>query len=107
MQKHKRNLAQENKNIAAERVKILFEQAKLRFKKNPELSNRYMQLARRMAMKFRVRFTSAQKRQFCKKCFSYLVPGVNCRVRVYRGMIRYNCLKCKNVARIKIGKGIK
>lgn len=102
--KPKRNLASEHKEIAAERIKILFEQAKLRFKKYPELSDRYMQLARRMAMKFRVRFTSAQKRQFCKKCYSFLLPGVNCRVRVYRGMIRYNCLKCKNVARIKISK---
>ena len=101
MQKHKRNLALENKNIAAERVKILFEQAKLRFKKSPELSNRYMQLARRMAMKFRVRFTSAQKRSFCKKCHKYLFPGKNLRVRTKKGHMVYYCLNCKNIARFR------
>jgi ribonuclease P protein subunit RPR2 len=93
---------EEHRKIALERIKTLFKEAKSTFKKDSKLSDRYMFLARKMSMKYKVRFTSVQKRQFCKKCYAFLVPSKTCRVRVYKGMIRYNCLKCKNIQRIKI-----
>jgi len=83
---NRKNQKEDNRKIALERIKILFKEAKDAFNKDSKLSDRYMFLARKMAMKYRVRFTSTQKRQFCKKCYSFLVPSKTCRVRVYRGM---------------------
>lgn len=64
------------------------------------LANRSVSLARQLAMRFRVRFLPAQKRQFCKSCWTYLRPGVNCRVRVRDGKTTYACLSCKRVQRV-------
>ena len=44
----------------------LFKQAELRFKKQPELSNRYIELARKIAMKYKVKIPRELKRKFCK-----------------------------------------
>ena len=85
--------------IARERIKVLFKEAKAIFKKDPKLANRYVVLARKIAMRYKVRIPAELKRKFCKYCYTYLVPGVNCRVRVQRGKVVYYCLKCKKFIR--------
>lgn len=65
-----------------------------------QFANRYVALARQIGMRFRLRLTSAQHRQFCKGCGTFLRPGVNCRVRVRDGKTRYTCLTCKRPQRI-------
>jgi ribonuclease P protein subunit RPR2 len=85
--------------IASERINILFAEAKKMFGEDAKLSDRYMQLARKISMKYKVKIPSEFKRQFCKKCGTYLVPGTNCRVRTREGHLVYNCLKCKNIMR--------
>ena len=87
------------KEIARERIKILFKQAKEVFKKDKSLANRYVKLARELAMKYKVRLPSELKRQFCKHCYSYLVPSVNVRVRTREGKVIYYCLECKKYMR--------
>lgn len=87
------------KKIASERIIILFDQAKKAFKKDLKLSNRYVLLARKIAMKYKVRIPSALKKQFCKHCHSYLVPSVNVRVRTKEGKVVYYCLNCKKYMR--------
>ena len=87
------------KRIALERIDKLFAQAALQFKEYPELSRRYVVLARKMAMKFRVRFTPDQRKLFCKTCNAYLVYGVNCRMRLVRGRMVRTCLECASVKR--------
>jgi ribonuclease P protein subunit RPR2 len=87
------------KQIALERIQILFEQAGKRFKKDPFLSNRYVSLARKIAMKYKVKIPSELKKQFCKHCYKYLVPSVNCRVRLQKGKVVYYCLNCKKYMR--------
>lgn len=64
-----------------ERIRILFEQAEQAFKEDPALANRYVELARRIAMRFNIRLEKRQKRRICKKCHAYLVPGESCTVR--------------------------
>lgn len=93
---------QDNKKIALERVKQLFQEADLIFKENPERANRYVHLARKIAMKINLRFPKEIKRKFCKHCYSYLKPGVNCRVRNYKSRITIYCSNCKKFTRIPI-----
>ena len=85
--------------IAAARIGFLFEQAKFGFKENPEQSDYFIKIARRIAMKYRIRLNSRQKKSFCKECGRFLVPGVNCRVRVHKGRVIYFCQKCEKIKR--------
>lgn len=100
MAKKKAN-AQETKRIAGERIALLFKQADREFKENPELSNRYIKLARKISMKANIPIPKELKRKFCKKCLSYLKPGSNLRVRLNRNILIYTCGKCGNIMRFK------
>jgi len=53
----------EMKQIAKDRIQYLFEQAELKFNKNPALSNRYVTLARKLAMKYKIRMPRELKRK--------------------------------------------
>ena len=90
------------KEIAQERIQILFEQAEKEFSQNKQLSNRYVTLARKIAMKTKVRIPQELKRRFCKHCYHYLQPGFNARVRTHQGRVIISCFDCKNFMRIPI-----
>jgi len=64
--------------IAKERIDILFREAELAEQK---LANRYVFLARKLAMKYNIKLPSEYKRKYCHKCYAYLVPGENVKVR--------------------------
>ena len=87
------------KTIAKERIKVLFQQAKKIFKKDKKLANRYVKLARELAMKYKVSIAPELKRKFCKHCYSYLVPSVNARIRTRAGKVVYYCMECKHYMR--------
>ena len=52
------------------------------YKTNPELSKRYIQIARRIAMAASIRFSDLNVQETCKKCNSLLIPGETSRVRI-------------------------
>ncbi len=85
--------------IAKKRIKFLFDEAKNSFKRNPKLADKHIKLARRIAMKYKIRLPSEMKKRFCKNCHIYLVPGVNCRVRIHKHRIIYYCFNCKHYSR--------
>jgi len=89
------------KRIARERIEVLFEKAKITFSAYPERSNRYVDLARRIAMRQRIRIDREFRRRFCHHCYSYLVPGRNMRVRVHRGMVVITCRVCNKKTRFR------
>ncbi|MBD3249741.1 ribonuclease P [Candidatus Woesearchaeota archaeon] len=89
----------EQKKIAKERIEKLFRQAEEVFDEDKKLANRYVELARDIAKKYRVRIPSRLKRKFCKHCYSYLIPSVNVRVRTREGKVVYYCLECKKYMR--------
>lgn len=91
----------EIRKVARERIAILFEKAEREFDENPELSKRYVSLARKIAMKANISLPRETKRKFCKKCLNYLKSGENLRVRVHRNRVIYTCLNCGNVMRFK------
>lgn len=88
------------KDIARMRIEKLFSEAALQFTAHPELSHRYMQLASRMAQRYRIHFTREQKRMYCKGCSHYLVQGVNARIRLQKGILVIRCLDCNHLRRL-------
>jgi len=99
-----RRKADSQKRIALERITDLFREAESNFNEYPALSRRYVVLARKIAMKYRVRFTRDQKKLFCKSCNAYLKQGTNSTVRIHKGMIILHCLECSHVRRFVYGK---
>lgn len=90
-----------NKSKALERINELFVQAEDNFNEYPQMSTRYVQLARKIAMRYRVKFTKAQKLCFCKKCNSYLKKGINSTIRIKNNNIVLSCKECGFVKRFK------
>ncbi len=82
------------RQIAKERIQKLFQEAEKEFSKHPERAHRYVELARKIAMKMKIRMTG-YRTKFCKHCYRYLNPGVNCRVRTKNKKVVYYCLSCK------------
>jgi ribonuclease P protein subunit RPR2 len=85
------------KEIAKERIEQLFQQAE----KNKSLANRYVTLARKIAMKTKLRIPREYKRRFCKHCYKYLHKD-NSRVRIQKGKIIISCFECKKFMRIPL-----
>jgi ribonuclease P protein subunit RPR2 len=92
----------QTKLIARERVAVLFHQAELAFPAHPERSNRYVDLARKIAMRQRIRIDREFRRRFCHHCSAYLMPGQNMRVRVHRGNVVITCQHCNKTARFRV-----
>ncbi|MBT3985582.1 ribonuclease P [archaeon] len=98
----KRPNKQEQQKIARERIKILFKNAETVFPKNPVRANRYIELARKVAMKANLRLTKTQRRKFCTHCYTYLQTGVNARIRTRDKKLIIYCLSCKKYTRIPL-----
>ena len=88
--------------IAKHRIKKLFSEADKIFPKSPKLADRYIEMARKIAMKLNIPFLKSQKRKFCKHCYSYLKPGTNSRIRIHKSRIITYCKICKKYTRIPL-----
>ncbi len=99
-----RSRTPQTKKIARERIVILFAQARAAFATHPELSNRYVELARKIAMRQRIRIDREFRREFCRHCSSFLVPGTTSRVRVQGGNVVVTCLCCRQRRRYPVGR---
>ena len=89
------------RRIALERMVVLFRLAeKEALLGHAPRARRYVDLARRIGMRYNVRVPPEFKRRFCKACRTYFVPGVNARVRVGRGRVVVTCLGCGAVQRL-------
>jgi ribonuclease P protein subunit RPR2 len=100
IKRQKQKQKQERK--ALKHMKSLFELEQKIVYKNNKLANRYIQLIRRLAMKFRLKTPSEMKRAYCKHCYVALAPGQNCRIRTRNGKLVYYCYNCKKYTRIPI-----
>src|SRR3989338_10367961 len=88
------------KAIARQDIAEYFRLADEIFEKDPSLANRYVELARTIAMKHKVRIPALLQRRFCKHCHAFLRPGHNVRIRTKNGHMVYYCLDCKKFMRI-------
>ncbi len=88
------------KEIAGGRIKRLFELAKQEAKVRPELSVRYVKLAREMARKAQTKIPRELKRGFCKKCTTPFTTVS--KVRTKNGFLIYSCVKCGKKRRFRM-----
>lgn len=85
--------------IARERIGILLDLAEKELRKHPKRSKRYVQLARKIGMRYNVRMTPQQKRGFCKWCDTVLMPGVTSSQKTVKGVRVVKCEACGKVKR--------
>ena len=68
--------------IAMERMQILIDNAISNARTDPELSQRQASIARRISTKYKIRMPYDLRIVFCKKCKSFIAPGLNSRIRL-------------------------
>ena len=92
--------------IALERIRILFDQAEQTFPRDPDLAQRYVDLARKIAMRTRTHLPRDLRRRVCRSCKAYLVPGATSRTRIRQRRephVTITCLRCGHTTRIPLG----
>ena len=85
-----------------ERMQILIDNAITNARKDPELSQRQASIARRISTKYKIRMPYHLRMVFCKKCKSFIAPGINSRIRLGRTSvksIRISCNLCGHTYR--------
>ena len=90
------------RKIAMERMQILIKNAISNARENPELSQRQALLARRISTRHNIRMPYDLRIVFCKKCKSFIAPGLNSRIRLGRASvksIRISCNYCGHTYR--------
>jgi ribonuclease P protein subunit RPR2 len=91
--------------IARDRIDQLLALARERaMVRDEKYSRRYVQMALRLGTRYNVRLPVEVKRWLCKGCWSYLVPGLNARVRT-GGRVVVTCLACGRVVRLQRSRG--
>ena len=92
----------EMQDLAVKRLHILYDLAKSEFFDHRERSHRYAYLARKLAMRARVKLPTNFKRQICKHCHKFITIGFNARMRLRPKRmphIALTCLECNHVMR--------
>ena len=85
-----------------ERMQILIDNAISNARTDPELSQRQASIARRISTKYKIRMPYDLRIVFCKKCKSFIAPGLNSRIRLGRTSvksIRISCNLCGHTYR--------
>lgn len=82
------------RQIALERMQILIKSAISNARINPELSQRQASLAQRISTRHKIRMPYELKIVFCKKCKSFIAPGINSKIRLGRTSIKSIRISC-------------
>ena len=103
MSKRKQKDKKLQKIIAKNRINKLFvmaEHCAISGKRN--LADRYVEIARKISMKYLVPIPKQFKRSFCKHCYSYLLSDSTCRIRIHHGKLVVYCYNCKKYTRFPL-----
>jgi ribonuclease P protein subunit RPR2 len=93
------------KRIATQRIRRLFRLARETIHEDRALAQRYVNMARKVAMAARIRLPKEYRHQVCRHCKSFMSPGVNCRVRIKQRRephLVITCLNCGKQTRIPL-----
>ncbi len=85
-----------------ERIQILIDNAITNARCDPELSQHQASIARRISTKYKIRMPYSIRMVFCKKCKSFIAPGINSRIRLGGTSvkaIRISCNLCGHTYR--------
>jgi len=75
-------------------MQILIDNAISNARSNPKLSQKQAQLARRISTRHKIRMPYELRIVFCKKCKSFIAPGVNSRIRLGRSSVKSLRITC-------------
>ncbi len=89
----RRKNAHQARDLAMQRMERLFSLAAEAHDSHPERSSRYVQIARQISTRTRVRMPRHLKRLFCRHCGGYL-SALSSRVRLCDGVLITTCLGC-------------
>jgi ribonuclease P protein subunit RPR2 len=89
----RRKDSHKTRDLALQRMERLFELAALAHTAHPQRSDRYVQIARKICTRTRVRMPRSLKRLFCRHCGSFLTAA-GTRVRLCEGVLIATCLLC-------------
>lgn len=95
----------QTERIALERVRILFRLAEEVFPSDPSRAQRYVDLARRIAMRTRIHLPRDLRHRVCRRCDAFLVPGSTSRTRIRQHRephVAVTCLRCGATSRIPL-----
>jgi len=85
-----------SKKIGLERIEILFKEAN----HNEEYADRYVFLARKIAMRYNLKIPAKFKRKYCHHCYKYFYPKrYKVRTNSEIKAVEYTCQVCQNVTR--------
>ncbi|UCE44514.1 MAG: ribonuclease P, partial [Candidatus Bathyarchaeota archaeon] len=62
------------KHIALQRIHTLFHLARETIHEDPKLAQRYVEIARKIAMRTRIRLPREYRRLVCRHCKSFILP---------------------------------
>lgn len=85
------------REIALSRIERLFDLAIKMLDSRPDLSQRYVEIARRISMRTKVRIPREKRLLICRHCKRFIFPGVSARVRLQprrESHIVITCLYC-------------
>ena len=88
-------------DIAGERIQILLNLAEEEAMAHRlSRANRYVELARKIGMRYNVRIPRHNKRKFCKHCHAFLLPSINSSVRLRGRTVTVHCRSCGRYTRM-------
>jgi ribonuclease P protein subunit RPR2 len=85
------------KKVALGRIRMLLALAEAKTIENTQesrrLAKRYVTLARNMSSRYKISIPKELKNKVCTNCGNFLVPGIDCSVRVasVHGYVAYVC----------------
>ncbi|MFW6378802.1 MAG: ribonuclease P protein component 4 [Nanoarchaeota archaeon] len=94
------NIRQKQYEEALSHINELHAEQNRRLYSQTHLAQRYSDIIRRIAMKFRLRLPRVIKHSYCKHCKTVFAPGKNCRFRLRNGRQVIYCFKCKRYTRL-------
>lgn len=91
------------RRLARQRITVLFRLAEKEAKKHRfDRADRYVEIARRIGMRYLISIPREYKYLMCKRCHRFLLPGVTGRVRTNRGKLVITCMYCNSHRRIPL-----
>jgi ribonuclease P protein subunit RPR2 len=89
--------------IARERIELLMREADTAaLSGSLDMADRYVEMARRVGMRYNVRIPREYRRRFCRGCYGYMLPGITSRTRLNRGKLVTTCTRCGHIARMPL-----
>lgn len=85
------------REIALKRIRKLFEMAIEMLHERPDLAQRYVEIARKIGMRARIRMPRENRMLICRHCKRFIFPGVSSRIRIQprrEPHIVITCLYC-------------